>query len=104
MNDIRVWRSELTPLAFLERSAGVFRDRAAVLDGERVYTYGELGERANRLASGLRRSGMERGDRVAFLAPNAPPMLEAHFGIPMAGCVLVPINTRLSAEEIAYIL
>ena len=100
----RVWRTELTPLAFLERSADVFRERVALIDGERSYTYAELGQRVNRLASALRAAGVAPGDRVAFLAPNAPPLLEAHFGVPMAGAVLVAINVRLSPDEIAYIL
>src|SRR5438045_1834227 len=56
----RVWRSELTPLAFLERSADIFRERVAVIDGERRYSYAELGERVRQLASGLQRAGVER--------------------------------------------
>lgn len=100
----RVWRTDLTPLLFLERSASVYRQRVAVVDGDRQYTYAELGERVNRLAWALRNAGVASGDRVAVLAANAPPMLEAHFGVPMAGAVIVPINTRLSADEIVYIL
>jgi fatty-acyl-CoA synthase len=100
----RVWRSELTPLAFLERSAGVFRARVAIIDGTRRYTYAELGERVNRLAHALRGAGIERGHRVAILAPNSAPMIEAHFGIPLAGAIIVPINTRLAPDEVAYIL
>jgi fatty-acyl-CoA synthase len=99
-----VWRTELTPLLFLERSANVFRDRPAILDGDRAYTYAELGERVQRLAAALGAKGVRQGDRVAIIAPNAPPMLEAHFGVPLLGAVLVPINTRLSAGEVAYIL
>ena len=100
----RVWRTELTPLSFLERSVGVFRDRIAVIDGDRHYTYAELGERVTRLAHALCAAGIERGQRVAILAPNSPPMIEAHFGIPLAGAIIVPINTRLSPDEVAYIL
>jgi fatty-acyl-CoA synthase len=100
----RVWRSELTPLHFLERSASVFRERTAVIDGDRRYSYAELGERVRRLASALKARGVQPGDRVAVLAPNAPPLLEAHFAVPMARAVLVAINTRLSAGEVAYIL
>jgi fatty-acyl-CoA synthase len=100
----RVWRSELTPLAFLERSADVFRDRVAVIDGDCRYTYAQLGERAGRLAGTLRAAGIAPGDRVAILAPNSAPMIEAHFGIPLAGAIMVPINTRLSPDEVAYIL
>src|SRR5581483_7259385 len=76
----------------------------AVIDGERRYTYAELGARVNRLASALREAGVERNDRVAVLLCNCAPMLEAHFGVPMAGAILVPINIRLSADEVAYIL
>ena len=99
-----VYRSELTPVSFLERSAYVFPEKVAVVHGDRRYTYKEFEERVNRLASRLRGAGLQRHDRVAFLAPNIPPLLEAHFAVPAAGCVLVPINTRLNPEEIDYIL
>ena len=104
MTQRNVYRTELTPLSFLERSAYVFPDRLAVVHGARRYTYRELRERVNRLASGLRRAGMNKQDRVAFLCPNIPAMLEAHFGVPAAGGVLVAINTRLNSDEIGYIL
>ena len=99
-----VHRTELTPVSFLRRSAFVHSDRTAVVHGERRHSYRELGERAERLASALRTTGLERGDRVAFLCPNIPALLEAHFGVPAAGGVLVAINYRLSAGEVAYIL
>ena len=76
----------------------------AVVDGDRRFTWGELRERARRLALALQGSGLEKGDRVAFLAPNTTELLEAHYGVPAAGGVLVAINTRLNADEIAYIL
>src|SRR5687768_18495091 len=98
------YRTELTPVAFLRRSAYVFPDKTAVVHGARRYTYRQLEERANRLASGLRAAGLRHLDRVAFICPNTPAMLEAHFGVPAAGLVLVPINTRLSSDEIGYIL
>ena len=100
----KVYRRELTPVDFLWRSAAVFAERTAVVHEERRYTYRELGERTRRLASALRARGLEHGDRVAFLAPNIPALLEAHFGVPAAGGVLVAINTRLTSREIAYIL
>ncbi|HLV97812.1 MAG TPA: acyl--CoA ligase family protein [Ktedonobacterales bacterium] len=100
----KVYRSELTPVSFLRRSASVFPDKTAVVHGERRYTYRQFEERVNRLASALRAAGMQKHDRVAFLAPNIPPLLEAHFGVPAAGGILVAINTRLSASEISYIL
>jgi fatty-acyl-CoA synthase len=100
----KVYRSELTPVAFLQRSAYVFPDKTAVVHGERRYSYREFEERVNRLASALRRAGLDKHDRVAFLCPNIPPLLEAHFAVPAAGGILVAINTRLGSEEVAYIL
>jgi fatty-acyl-CoA synthase len=98
------YRTELTPVAFLRRSAYVFPDKTAVVHGARRYTYRQFEARANRLASALRALGLGKLDRVAIIAPNTPAMLEAHFGVPAAGLVLVPINTRLSSDEIGYIL
>jgi fatty-acyl-CoA synthase len=96
--------TRLTPLAFLERSVAAFPERTAVVDGERRLTWAEFRERVRRLAVALQESGIEKGDRVAFLAPNVTEMLEAHYGVPAAGAVLVAINTRLNAEEVRYIL
>src|SRR5919202_90189 len=100
----KVYRSELTPVDFLRRSAYMFPDKTAVVYGDRRYTYGEFEERVNRLASRLRDAGLQKGDRVAFLCPNTPPMHEGTFAVPAAGLVLVAINTRLSAGEIEYIV
>ncbi|MCC6179626.1 MAG: long-chain-fatty-acid--CoA ligase [Chloroflexi bacterium] len=99
-----VYRTELTPLLFLERSADVFRTKPAVVYGDRSYTYPEMRNRVRRLASALTALGVQKGDRVAILCPNIPPMLEAHYGVPLAGAILVSINTRLSPDEITYIL
>src|SRR6266516_2486349 len=96
--------SRLTPLSFLERTAFAFPDRVGVVDGERRLTWRELGERVHRLAVALQASGLQKDDRVAFLAPNTGELLEAHYGVPAAGAVLVPINIRLTADEIAYIV
>ena len=82
----------------------VFPERIGVVDGERRRSWRELRERVRRLAVGLQAGGLDRGDRVAFLALNTTELLEAHYGVPAAGCVLVSVNTRLSADEIAYIL
>src|SRR5215212_3322429 len=100
----KVYRTELTPVSFLRRSAYVFPDKAAVVYGDRRYTYKEFEERVNRLASRLRDAGFEKGDRIAFLCPNIPPMLEGTFAVPVAGLVMVPINQRLSADEVQYIV
>ena len=100
----KAYRTELSPVSFLRRSAYVYPDKVAVVHGERRITYRELDERVNRLASALILAGIAPGDRVAFLAPNIPPLLEAHYGVPAAGAVLVAINTRLGRDEVAYIL
>ena len=100
----KVYRSELTPVSFLRRSAYMFPEKTAVVYGERRYTYAELEERVNRLSSRLRDSGLQKGDRVAFLCFNTPPQLEAHFAVPAAGLVLVAINTRLGKDEVTYIV
>ncbi|MEV4837352.1 acyl--CoA ligase family protein [Nonomuraea sp. NPDC049486] len=94
----------LTPSAFLERSGAVFRDRIAVIDGARRLTYGEFLDRARRLTGALADLGVEPGDRVAALCVNSHVMLELHNGVPMRGAVLVPLNIRLSAGELAHIV
>ncbi|MFC5724739.1 AMP-binding protein [Streptomyces gamaensis] len=96
--------TELTPVSFLRRAAAVFAERPAVIDGEFRCTYAELWERAQRMAGLLARHGVRPGDRVCLLAPNTHLALEAHYGVPLAGAVLVALNTRLSAPEIAYIV
>jgi fatty-acyl-CoA synthase len=97
------WITELTPLSFLRRSADVFPDRAALRYGEVEMTYRELADAVEERAHALRAAGILPGDRVAYLMPNVPEMLIAHFAVPLAGAVLVAINTRLAAEETRYI-
>ncbi|MFD0686448.1 acyl--CoA ligase family protein [Actinomadura fibrosa] len=94
----------LTPLAFLARSAEVFPGKTAYVHGERRASYAEFAAEATRLAHALRASGVRPGDRVAYLAPNVPELLVAHFAVPLAGAVLVAVNTRLAPEEVRYIL
>ena len=78
--------------------------KIAVVDGERRYSYGQLAERSWRLANALRSAGLRKGDRVATLLFNSSPMLEAHFGVPAAGGILVAINNRLASPEVGYII
>ena len=99
-----VWITPLTPLSFLRRSADVYPDKTAIVYGERRYTYAEFAAEVTRLAHALRGSGVKPGDRVAYMLPNVPEMLVAHFAVPLAGAVLVAINTRLSAPEVQQIL
>jgi fatty-acyl-CoA synthase len=97
-------RTELTPLLFMERAARVYATRTGAVYGRRRLTYADLGRRVRKLATALRQAGIRRGDRVAFMAPNVPALLEAHFGVALAGGVLVAINTRLNADEVSYIV
>lgn len=97
-------KAPLTPLDFLARSARVYPDRTAAVESERRFTWREVDERVHRLASALVKNGITPGDRVAVLAFNSMITLEAHFGVPMAGAVLVALNTRLATHELAWIL
>jgi fatty-acyl-CoA synthase len=94
----------LSPVSFLLRSARVWPDRLAVIHGPRRYSYAQFLERTRRLAAALARRGIGDGDTVAILAPNIPEMLEAHNAVPALGAVLCPINTRLDAGAIGFIL
>ena len=99
-----VFRSELNPVDFLYRAAYLYPDKVAIVHGQRRYSYRELAERSWRLAGALRSAGLAKGDRVATLLFNSPAMLEAHFGVPAAGGILVAVNNRLSGAEVGYIL
>ncbi len=94
----------LSPVSFLVRAARIWPKRTAIIHGERRITYAEYLDRSRRLASALRHAGVAPGDVVAALLPNIPQMLEAHMGVPMAHAVLCPINTRLDAPTIRFIL
>ena len=94
----------LTPLSFLTRAASVYPDKTAVIHGRKRTTYRAFYERCRRLASALDKRGVGLGDTVALMAPNVPAMLEAHYGVPMAGAVLNTLNNRLDGETIAFIL
>ena len=94
----------LTPISFLNWAETVYPNKIAVIHGDMRFTYREFGERCRRLASALVRRGVGKGDAVALMSPNAPPMLEAHFGVPMTGAVLNSLNFRLDASTVAFIL
>ena len=104
MAELKVNFDVLSPVKFLVRSAAVYPDKIAVVYGEQRYTYREFYERVNRLASALTRLGVGKNDKVAFICPNTPPMLEAHYAVPMLGAALVSVNIRLSANEVGYII
>ena len=94
----------LSPLTFLERAADIYPQRIAVVHGELHCDYATLRSRCRQLASALANAGIEPGDTVAIIAPNIPAMVEAHYGVPMAGAVLNALNYRLDAASIAFIL
>src|SRR5439155_7323426 len=94
----------LTPLNFLARAAAIYPERLAVIDAERHFTYRQFHQRCRRFADALRRRGVAPGDTVAVMAPNVPALLEAHYGVPMAGAVLNALNYRLDARALGFIL
>ena len=94
----------LSPLSFIERTAEVYPERLAIVHGELRQTWAQTYARCRRLASSLQRAGIAKNDTVAVMLPNTPPMVEAHFGVPMAGAVLNALNTRLDPETIAFML
>lgn len=104
MQKTLVNKSILTPVEFLNRSALVYPNKEAVIYGDKRYTYRQFSERVYRLANGLKAAGIGPGDKVAFLCPNIPPMLEAHYAVPLIGAALVSINIRLSKGEVSYII
>ncbi|MDX1467112.1 MAG: AMP-binding protein, partial [Halomonas sp.] len=94
----------LSPLTFIERSASVYPDYPAVVHGEIRRSWAETWTRCRRLASALARRGIQPGQTVAAMLPNVPAMFEAHFGVPLAGCVLNTLTIRLDAEAIPSML
>jgi fatty-acyl-CoA synthase len=94
----------LTPLSFLERAAKVFPRHTAIIHGAQRTDYATFYARSRRLASALAQKGIRKGDTVAVMLANTPPMLEAHYGVPMLGAVLNALNTRLDPGAIAFML
>src|SRR5580698_10175219 len=94
----------LTPLRFLSYAEQQYPGRTAVVCNQERFTYAQFAERVGRLAGALRQAGIQAGDRVAFLGMNCHRLLEAYYGVPEAGAVLLPLNIRLAPEELAYIL
>ena len=94
----------LSPLSLIARTAYVYPHLPAVVHGKRRYSWAQTYERSRRLASALSKAGIRIGDTVALMASNTPEMIEAHFGVPMAGGVLNTLNTRLDAEAIGFML
>lgn len=94
----------LTPIRCLHRAVDVFPNKIGIVSGSRQFTYAEFGERCERLASALRKQGIEHGDRIAYLSFNTPQLLEGYYGVVMAGAIVMPLNVRLSPLELETIL
>jgi 3-(methylthio)propionyl---CoA ligase len=94
----------LTPLSFLARAGEVHPGTTAIIHGSRTWNYRQFYLRAKQLASALARRGIKRGDTVSVMLANTPALVEAHYGVPMAGAVLNALNTRLDAALIAFML
>src|SRR5690606_29411492 len=92
----------LTPLTYLERAAKAFPEHVAIVHGETRRTYRDFWRRSLRLASALAERGIGQSDTVTVMLSNTPPMLEAHFGVPMVKAVLHSLNTRLDAAIVAF--
>jgi fatty-acyl-CoA synthase len=94
----------LTPVRFLRYAKQQFAHKTAVVCGDDRFTYAQFADRASRLGGALQHAGITPGDRVAFLSTNCHRLLEAYYGVLEAGAILLPLNIRLSPEELAYIL
>src|SRR5216683_4470180 len=94
----------LSPLEFLRRARRLYPDREAVVDEDLRLTYSEFGRRCDRWSAALQQLGVNKDDRVAYIAPNTHALLESFYAIPQIGAVLVPINYRLIADDFAYII
>jgi len=82
----------------------VFHSRVGVVSGNREFTYGQFGERCERLAAALPKLGVEPGDRVAYLSFNTHQLLEGYYGVLQARAIVTPLNVRLSEPELTVIL
>ena len=94
----------LTPLRFLQYAERQYAGRTAVVSRGERFTYKQFGERVGQLAGALRQAGIQPGERVAFLGTNSHRLLEAYYGVLEAGAVLLPLNIRLAASELSFIL
>ncbi len=94
----------LTPLRCLHRAVDLFGKKTGVISGDRDFTYGQFGERAERLATALRGTGIRPGDRVAYLSFNNNALMEGYYGVVQAGAIVMPLNVRLSQQELTAIL
>ncbi len=96
--------AERTLLALWRSAAADCPDRLFAVDEDREYTYGEVDGSSSALAGGLRELGLEPGERIAFVVPNCIEFVVAYLAVQKAGCIALPVNIRLAAEEMKFIL
>lgn len=89
---------------FLDRAVSLYGSKKAIFADDRTFTYEELNTRVNQLSYGLKASGIQKGDRIAYLAPNSVEMLEGFYGVFQLGGIMVPLNIRLKPEDYLFIL
>src|SRR3954447_10147965 len=89
---------------FLDHAVKLYGNKKAIIADDRVFTYREMNERVNQLSNGLRKLGVKKGDRVAYLAPNSVEMLEGFYSVFQLGAIMVPLNIRLKPQDYLYIL
>jgi fatty-acyl-CoA synthase len=94
----------LTPIRFKQRAVREYGRKVGIVDGDKRFTYAQYGERCDRLSNALTTLGVQRGERVAWLGYNSHQLLEAYYGVVQIGAVLLPLNIRLTPQEISYIL
>ncbi|WP_272031632.1 long-chain-fatty-acid--CoA ligase [Oceanobacillus kimchii] len=94
----------LTPLDWKRRAIKYYPEKIAIVDGDKSFTYKEFGRRVDQLSKGLLDKGIKEGGHVAVMLPNTHYMLECFYGICQIGAVMVPLNYRLSAKDLNYII
>ncbi|MFH1629606.1 MAG: long-chain-fatty-acid--CoA ligase [Pseudomonadota bacterium] len=94
----------LTPIRFLERAVKIYGKKTGVICGDRRFAYSEYGGRVNQLSNGLIKLGVQKGDRISYLGYNCHRLLEAFYGIPQIGAILLPLNIRLVPNDFEYII
>ena len=94
----------LTPVDFLRRARKLYADREAVVDGSHRFTYARFGDRIDRWSAALQALGVQKGDRVAYIAPNTHANLEGYYAVPQIGAIIVPCNFRLTADDFGYLI
>lgn len=94
----------LTPLDWKRRAIKYYPEKVAIIDEQKTFTYKEFGERTDQLSFALHSAGIQQGDHVAVMLPNTHYMLECFYGISQIGAVMVPLNYRLAAKDLEYII